>query len=335
MTDSTASLPRGVAAMLGISVVPLKVHVGQQAVDEDRLPKGALDQAFREHVNVTTSPPEPPAFYWAYQDALNRGAEAIVSIHLSAKLSETCESAREAARQLRAPVSVVDSHWIAMACGYPVMAAAQLARRGAGVDEVVAAATARCEATDAVFCVDSLDYLRRGGRIGGAAALVGNALDLKPLLTMRDGGIVAMDKVRKASRAMTRLEDFVAERAGRQLADVAVHHVCAPQRAAELSQRLRRRLPRLGECHVTEASAVLGAHGGPGVLGVVVSPRPGAPAPPPPTRHRAAPRSTRPAPPAPSAPSAPAAPNWGGPGIPPPPDTGDYPPGQHPFFDPR
>jgi DegV family protein with EDD domain len=318
--------------MLGISVVPLKVHVGQQAVDEDRLPKGALDQAFRDHLNVATSPPEPPAFYWAYQDALNRGAEAIVSIHLSGKLSATCESAREAAHQLRAPVQVVDSHWIAMACGYPVMAAAQLARRGASVDEVVEAATARCEATDAVFCVDSLDYLRRGGRIGGAAALLGNALDLKPLLTMRDGGIVPMDKVRKASRAMTRLEDFVAERAGRQLADVAVHHVCAPHRAAELSQRLRRRLPRLGECHVTEASAVLGAHGGPGVLGVVVSPRPGAPAmppPPPPARHRA--RAPRAAP----SPAAPAAPNWGGPGIPPPPDTGDYPPGQHPFFDPQ
>ncbi len=136
----------------------------------------------------------------------------------------------------------------------------------------MAAAEKRAAGTSAYFYVDTLDYLRRGGRIGAAQALLGSALAVKPLLELDGGRIELLEKVRTASKAIARLEEIVAERAQARRVDVAVHHLAAPERAERLAGRLRDRLPGLAELHISEVGAVIGAHTGPGLLGVVVSP---------------------------------------------------------------
>jgi len=188
-------------------------------------------------------------------------------------MSGTYESAVMGARDAPIPVRVVDSRSLGMGLGFAVVTAAELAAGGAALDEVTAAAEKRVAAASAVFYVDTLEYLRRGGRIGAAAAFLGSALAIKPLLHLVDGHIEPLEKVRTSARAIARLEELAVERAGEGPLDVAVHHLANPDRAAALSERLRARLPALRHLHVSEVGAVVGAHVGPGMLAVVVSPR--------------------------------------------------------------
>jgi DegV family protein with EDD domain len=273
ITDSTASLPPALAAKLGIVVVPLTVHIGERTLDEDRVnPDDVLD-AFERKVPVSTSPPVPPAFYWAYQDALAQGADTILSFHISEKLSRTCESARLAAAQIAAPVHIVDTRNIAMAIGYLAVAAAEAALSGADLREIAAVVEHRRANSLPFFYVDTLEYLHRGGRIGKAAALLGTALSMKPLLTMEDGQIAPITRVRRSDRALGRLEEIALDWAGQDPVDIAVHHVAAADGAGQLSDRLRDRFPTVGGWCVNPVSWVLGIHVGPGMLGVVVSKR--------------------------------------------------------------
>jgi DegV family protein with EDD domain len=177
------------------------------------------------------------------------------------------------ARDAPIPVRVVDSRSLGMGLGFAVVTAAELAATGASRDEVAAAAEKRVAAATAVFYVDTLEYLRRGGRIGAAAAFLGSALAIKPLLHLVDGHIEPLEKVRTSARAIARLEELAVERAGEGPVDVAVHHLANADRAAALAERLRNRLPDLCHLHVSEVGAVVGAHVGPGMLAVVVSPR--------------------------------------------------------------
>jgi DegV family protein with EDD domain len=162
---------------------------------------------------------------------------------------------------------------VAMALGFCALAAAESAEAGGTVDEAVTAAEKRAAGTSTYFYVDTLDYLRRGGRIGAAQALLGSALAVKPLLQLDGGRIELLEKVRTASKAIARLEEIVAERAGSAQVDIAVHHLAAPERASALADRLRARVPGVVDLHVSEVGAVIGAHTGPGLLGAVVSPR--------------------------------------------------------------
>lgn len=271
VTDSTASIPPELAAELGIVVVPLVVNLGEQAYDEGEVEPGEVLDALARKVPVSTSPPPPPAFFWAYQDAMAAGADTIVSIHLSEKLSKTCESARLAAEQMPIPVHVVDARSIAMAVGYVVVAAAEAARAGADLREIAAVVEHRRTNSTPLFYVDTLEYLQRGGRIGKAAALLGTALELKPLLTVEDGLIAPLTKVRKADRAISRLEEIALEQAGDGPVDIAVHHVAAAEGADALARRLHGRFGSVGKWCVNPVSWVLGVHSGPGMLGVVVS----------------------------------------------------------------
>ena len=170
-------------------------------------------------------------------------------------------------------VRVVDSRLLAMGLGFAVLAAARCARDGGEPEAVERAAVETAARTDMLFYVDTLEHLRRGGRIGAAAALVGTALAVKPLLHVVDGTIAPLEKVRTASKALARLEDLVVQRAGQGEVDVAVQHLAAGQRAVELGARLQERLPHVASLHVSEVGAVVGAHVGPGLLGVVVSRR--------------------------------------------------------------
>ncbi|WP_328427695.1 DegV family protein [Streptomyces sp. NBC_00443] len=274
VTDSTAYLPQRTMERHGITAVPLTVVVGGQALDEGtEISTRSLAQALQKRRPVTTSRPSPEVFAEHYRKVAESGATGIVSLHLSAELSGTYDAAVLAAREAPVPVRVVDTGMVAMALGFCALAAAEAAETGGTVDEAVTAAEKRAGATAAYFYVDTLEYLRRGGRIGAAQALLGSALAVKPLLQLEGGRIGPLEKVRTASKAIARLEEIAADRAGSARVDIAVHHLTAPDRASALADRLRARVPGLADLHVSEVGAVIGAHTGPGLLGVVVSPR--------------------------------------------------------------
>jgi DegV family protein with EDD domain len=279
VTDSTASLPTEVAEARGIAVVPLQVVIGARSYDEG-VEGGATPEtvaaALREWSPVSTSRPTPAAFLEAYDKAAAEGANEIVSIHLSSELSGTYESAQLAARDAPVPVTTVDSRQLGMATGFAVLSAAEVLDAGGSASDAAEVARGRARATTSLFYVDTLEYLRRGGRIGAAAALLGSALSMKPLLKLDDGRIGSLEKVRTSGRALNRLEQLATEAAGEQQVDVAVAHLANPERADELAGHLRERLAaNLGEreIFVGEVGAVIGAHVGPGMVAVVVSPR--------------------------------------------------------------
>ena len=220
---------------------------------------------------VSTSRPTPAEFAAVYRDALDAGASAIVSLHLSRELSGTWDSARLAAAEVGVDsIRVVDSRSAAMGLGFAVLAAAEAAAVGGTPEEVYATAVETAERTTTLFYVDTLEHLRRGGRIGAAQALLGTALAVKPILHVREGRIVPLEKVRTVSKGIARLEALAVAAAGDGPADVAVHHLAAGERAALLAGRLRARLPQVRRFYASEVGAVVGAHVGPGVLGVVV-----------------------------------------------------------------
>ena len=275
VTDSTAYLSPGIADRYGIAEVPLHVVLGDRTGAEGlEVSPGDVASALSERrMKVSTSRPTPAEFVGRYRSL---GVPDVVSVHLSAELSGTWEAAVLAAEQVRAEgiaVRVVDSRMLAMGLGFAVIAAAQAAAGGADAEAVEQAAVDRAAATDVMFYVDTLEHLRRGGRIGAAAALLGTALAVKPLLHVTDGRIAPLEKVRTVAKAVARLEDLAVQRAGAGPVDVAVHHLAAGDRAALLGERLRARLPELVDLHVSEVGAVVGAHVGPGLLGVVVSRR--------------------------------------------------------------
>jgi DegV family protein with EDD domain len=274
VTDSTAYLPAGVAEHLGVRVVPLQVIVGGAVRAEGAdIGPAELAAALSAGEPVSTSRPSPSLFAAAYRDAFAAGAGSIVSVQLSGAMSGTVDAARLAASEVGGDVRVLDSGSVGMAMGFAVIAAAEAAAAGADADAAVAAAQRTLAATRAFFYVDTLEFLRRGGRIGAAAALVGSALGVKPLLCVRDGRIEPLERVRTASRALIRLEELVVEAAGDGPGGVAIHHLASPVRAAGLAQALDVRVPKLDELVTTEVGAVVGAHTGPGMLAVVVCKR--------------------------------------------------------------
>ncbi|MEV0954813.1 DegV family protein [Streptomyces sp. NPDC049951] len=274
VTDSTAYLPPQTMERHGITAVPLTVVLGDQALEEGtEISALSLALALQKRRSVTTSRPSPDVFAATYRAVAEAGATGIVSLHLSSELSGTYDAAVLAAKEAPVPVRVVDTGMVAMALGFCALAAAEAGEAGGGVDEAVAAADKRAARTSAFFYVDTLDYLRRGGRIGAAQALLGSALAVKPLLRLEDGRIEMLEKVRTASKAIARLEEIVAAQAGTGAVDIAVHHLAAPEGAERLAERLRGRIPALVDLHVSEVGAVIGAHTGPGLLGAVVAPR--------------------------------------------------------------
>lgn len=276
VTDSTAYLPADLVAQRSIRLVPLHVRVGDTEFDEGvDITTAALAKALRKFRPVTTSRPSPQAFLSVYRDAAAGGATGVVSVHISSLMSGTAESARMAALDSPIPVRVVDSRTMGMAMGFAVLSAVDGADAGLGTEEVASIAVRRAEAASVMFYVDTLEYLRRGGRIGAASRLLGSALAIKPLLALRDGQIQPVEKVRTASRALSRLEEMAVEAAASATTvDVAVHHLDAEIRAADLAERLGARLPNAAEVLLVEMGAVVGAHVGPGTIAVVVSPRP-------------------------------------------------------------
>ncbi len=279
VTDSTASLSDEVAGERGITVVPLQVVVGATSYDEgvdDALSSDMVTDALREWQPVSTSRPNPESISEVYADLVREGVTEIVSVHLSGEMSGTVESAETAAAGCEVPVHVVDARQVGAATGFAVLAAADALDAGASAEEAAAVARRRGEATRSMFYVDTLEYLRKGGRIGHAQALVGLALAMKPLLQIVDGKVAPLEKVRTTSRALGRLADLTVEAAGDGPVDVAVAHLANPERAEGLASRLTARLEANlegREILMAEIGAVLGAHVGPGMVAVAVAPR--------------------------------------------------------------
>jgi DegV family protein with EDD domain len=273
VTDSTAYLRPDLVETHRLTVVPLTVVLnGAEGLEGvEVFPPDATRALSGRRVSVSTSRPAPEQFVRTYRRLLAEGADGVVSVHLSAGLSGTVDAARLAADEVGDRVAVIDSRSTGMGLGFPALAAAATAARGADLDGVRHAALDAIDRTSIYFYVDTLEFLRRGGRINAAEALFGTALSVKPIMHMPDGAIVPRDRVRTASRGVLRLVDLAVEAAGDAEVDLGVHHLAAPQRAEQLVDALTARLgDRLHDVYVTEAGAVVAAHAGPGLASVVV-----------------------------------------------------------------
>ena len=281
VTDSTASLPQDLRREHGIRVVPLHVVIdGTDVVEGDDGDTERIVEALRRKADISTSRPTPATFLRAYEEAAKGGAEAIVSVHLSSELSGTIDSARSAALESSVPVHVVDSRSIGMAVGFAAIGASRDAAAGRDVEDVVVRLERRLGASSIRLLVHSLERLRRGGRIGGATALLGSALAVKPLLHVEDGQVEPLERVRTAGRAIARLQTLTEEECA-DLPDwsdgveIAVQHIDADERAGSLAESLVASLADHVEGRVETAtlSAVVAAHVGLGTVGVAVVPR--------------------------------------------------------------
>ncbi|GAA1983341.1 DegV family protein [Isoptericola halotolerans] len=284
VTDSTACLPAvddpEYAELWdgpghGPLVVPLHVVTEDGSLREgvDVSPQDvALRIAGGER--LTTSQPSTVELADAYRELVEQGARSVVSVHLSGELSGTLASARRAGQRAMVPVRAVDSRTAAMALGYAAVEAARCAAAGGDTAQVAQRAADVAASARAVFLVDSLEHLRRGGRLSAPAAALGTALGVRPILGLRDGRVELVQRVRTRKAATARLVDLAVDRARTATRPaVAVHHLGASERAEEVATVLHDRLGLRPV--VTPVSAVLGAHVGPGALAVVVVDRGG------------------------------------------------------------
>jgi len=278
VTDSAAALPaEWVSAFAGdgrLTVIPMPVMVGEEIYGEgeDDITE-TIALALASGTSVKTSRPSPGQFEQAFRAAERRGYEAVVSVHISAGLSGTADAARLAAGRVGIPVEVVDSETVGMALGMGVQGAVVAAAAGGDAAAVASVAREQLGRTKVYFYVPSLEQLRRGGRIGAAASLVGTMLAIKPLLAVDGGKIVPLEKVRSAARAVARLEEIsAADAASRPDGQVrlAVHHFGNPAEAEALAARLAAALPHCPPAQISSLPAVLAAHAGLGVLAVIV-----------------------------------------------------------------
>ena len=278
VTDSASCLPPGGGPAL--SVVPLHVMVAGRHGDTREVGHAEVVEALRpatHRVNVSTSRVSPGEFVEAYRELVARtGCRAVVSVHLSGGVSGTVEAARLAAAEVadEVDVRVLDSRTVGMTLGWAAQDAAALAAEGGSVEEVEALVHRRLAGASAWFYVDTLEHLRRGGRLGRSQAVLGSALAIKPLLTVADGEVVLAERVRTRGKALARLETLVADAVGQLRADggrprLAVHELDAQEAAAGLAGRLRERLDV--DPLVLPLDPSLGVHTGPGTLGVVVA----------------------------------------------------------------
>ncbi|MGH3737210.1 MAG: DegV family protein [Micromonosporaceae bacterium] len=272
VTDSTAALPPEVARYYGIGVVPLRLLIGDDETDEARADPAYVASALRHDTPVSTSEPESSEFFWAYCDAVHAGYTEIVSLHISGRLSKTAESARAAAARTSVPVHVVDSLTGGMSLGFLAVAACEAAAAGASADQVVRLIEQRRDHATQMIYVDTLEHLRRGGRIGKAAAMLGTALSIKPLLGLSGGEIVPLARIPGTDRALTKMVAEGVRQAGQRPTDAAVEYFDEPERAQSVAVQLRRRMPHLRRLVITRGSAVIAAHVGPGAVGLALSP---------------------------------------------------------------
>lgn len=271
VTDSTADLPQDIVADLGITVVPLHIYFGEEHFEDGTTI--SKDEFYRRLTSPgqpfpRTSAPSSGEFAAAYQ-RLSEHTDEIVSIHLSPKLSATHTSASAAGRISCSTcrIAVLDSSTASLALGLLVLQAAYMARGGAGFDEIVQATVAAVPRTRFFGVLETLEYLRRGGRIGRAAALLGSLLQAKPLIGLRDGVAYPIERVRGTQRALQRVIEMVGSHGS--LAQLAVGHTTNESGMESLASRLSLHFPSERILR-TQCGATLGSYLGPGAFGVAL-----------------------------------------------------------------
>ncbi|MBN1484787.1 MAG: DegV family protein [Chloroflexia bacterium] len=267
VTDSTADLPLDAVVRWGIQVVPLKLHFGEQSFrDGLDLPPEVFYERLEQGEFPLTSQPAMGEFRHTYERIAAGGGE-VISIHLSAGLSGTVQAALLAAEQVDGEVAVVDSGQLSMALGWLVLAAAELARQDLPLDQVVARVEEMRSRTHVLALIDSLEFLRRGGRVGRAQAALGALLDVQPILTLRGGQTTLLERVRTRQAGRRRLIELVAGLA--PLERVAVLHANNPDLARQLADDLAPLFPR-EQILLLPAGQVVTTHVGPGAVGVAL-----------------------------------------------------------------
>ena len=270
VTDSSCDLPNDLAVELDIDIVPLTIRFGDdEFVDRrDLSPKQFWARCGTSPVLPETAAPSAGAFEEAFRAAKAAGAEGVVCINLPSKLSATYQAAQMAANTLQGevPVRVVDSLSVTMGLGNIAIAAARLAAAGKSLDDVAGAAEDLSRRTRVLGTLDTLENLKKGGRIGGAKAMLGSMLSLKPVIWVVDGLVEEESKQRTRSRALRYLVDKVAEQATQGIEDLAVMHGDAPD-LDEFLDMLDAHFPR-EDIVIGDIGAVIGTHAGPRVMGV-------------------------------------------------------------------
>ena len=271
VTDSTSDIPGNAAQRLGISVVAQNVHFGTETYKDN------LTITPDDFYSMLTSSPElpktsqaSPGDFKEVYDGLGGDADGIVSLHISSKISGTYNSAVQASTMTSAacPIEVIDTEQASMGLGLVVAAAASAANRGAGYDEVVSIArdaTARAQC----FCLfETLEFLQKGGRIGKARAMIGTALQLKPMIIVKDGVVHELGKGRTFAKALVKLKQ-VARDFG-PIEGLAVMYSTTPDKAHEVADDLKDMLPEGVEPYVTCFGPALGVYTGPGAIGIAL-----------------------------------------------------------------
>lgn len=270
VTDSTATIPKEYLEQYSIYVVPQVLIWGEETLEDgvDIQPDEFYNRLEKDPRHPTTSQVTPASFEKVFRELLEKEHE-ILAILISPKLSGTIESANQALQKFPgAPIEIFNSESVAMAMGFQVLMAARAAVEGASLQECKQVAEQAKPLTGVVFAVDTLEYLHRGGRIGGGAKFLATALDIKPILEIRDGRVEAVERVRTRKKSLARVVQLVEERiAGRKPVRLASLHAKAEEDA--------RWLLEIGCAHLepiekifTEVSPVVGTHAGPGTVGV-------------------------------------------------------------------
>lgn len=270
VTDSTAYLPKELLDRFQIHVVPLVLIWGEKTFEDgiDILPSEFYSRLKTAKIMPSTSQVTPANFSKIYSKLLEQDYQ-IISVLISAALSGTIDSANQARDMFPgAPIEIFDSQTTSMALGFQVLEVAKAAQNGASLKELTQLAEHARQNTGVVFAVDTLEFLHRGGRIGGANRFLGTALNIKPILEVKNGRVEAIEKVRTRRKSLSRLVEIVGERiSGQEPTRLAVLHANAQSEAEELIHEASERIHPI-ETFVTEVSPVIGTHAGPGTIGL-------------------------------------------------------------------
>ncbi|MFB6365072.1 DegV family protein [Paenibacillus elgii] len=276
VTDSTADIPADLRERLGIEMVPLKVLFGSEAFRDgvDMGPEQFYDKLASSGIFPTTSQPSPADFIQVYQRLAAEGADSIISIHLSSQMSGTYQSALVAKSMIdeTADIEVVDSRSASFGIGMLVVAAAEAAKQGKSKSEILERIASLRQSIGLYFLPDTLEYLHKGGRIGKAAALFGSLLNIKPILSINDDGVVfSVDKVRGQKKAMNRIIELLQQDFTGKPIDLVMAYTTGRETAEQFCALLQQHF-EVKSVHYTHIGPVIGAHVGPGTVAAFVIP---------------------------------------------------------------
>jgi DegV family protein with EDD domain len=272
VTDSTSSMPQELVEKYGIIVAPQVLIWGEETFEDgvDIMPGVFYNRLAKATIMPSTSQVTVAKFLEIYKLLLEKDYE-IISILISSKLSGTVNSAVQAKAMLQsdAPIEIIDSNTTAMGMGFHVLAVARAIKQGASLSECVALAHKAIGQTGIFFAVDTLEFLHRGGRIGGATRFLGTMLNVKPILEVRDGRVEGIEQVRTRTKSLNRIVELAIEQIGnRTPVRLASLHANAPDEAQAVLKEATQKLNPI-ETYFSEVSPVIGANAGPGVVGLV------------------------------------------------------------------